>query len=95
MRSNQPRTPASRTPRRAPSLGQVGTILTVMAALGVLSRFSEGPVFWLGVLLGAAGVLSSFVTFYGARGWIQMSFGVLAVLTCALFVMQALVMIMI
>ncbi|MFD8825863.1 hypothetical protein ACFV1C_26380 [Streptomyces sp. NPDC059605] len=63
--------------------------------MGVLTRFSEGPVFWLGVLLGVAGVLSAFVTFYAARGWIQMSFGVLAVLTCSLFVMQALVMLLV
>ncbi|MER5500096.1 MULTISPECIES: hypothetical protein [unclassified Streptomyces] len=65
-----------------------------MAAIGVLSRSFEGPVFWLGALLGTAGVLGVIVTFNTARGWIQMSFGVLAVLSCAMFVMQTLVVLL-
>ncbi|MGW2181870.1 hypothetical protein ACWCXX_28000 [Streptomyces sp. NPDC001732] len=95
MRSDPARASARRTPRRAPTPGQVGSILTMLAAIGVLSRFFEGPGFWLGALLGTAGVLGAVVAFSTACGWIQMSLGTIAVLTGAMFVMHALTLLLV
>lgn len=92
MSSNGPaRGGAAQAPRRAPSRVRIVAVLLVAAAIAVLSRTDEGPAFWLGVALGVVGAVTCVVAFGSARGWMQLTFGVVAFCTCAVFAMQALI----
>ncbi|MEU6862191.1 hypothetical protein ABZ924_02765 [Streptomyces sp. NPDC046876] len=71
--------------------GQLTALALLLAAIAVLAKWHDGPVFWCGALLGLAGVGGYFTRFDSPRGAAQWLLAAVGFCMVAMFTIQLLI----
>ncbi|MEW2418032.1 hypothetical protein AB0953_30610 [Streptomyces sp. NPDC046866] len=71
--------------------GQLTALALLLAAIAVLAKWHDGPVFWCGALLGLAGIGGYFTRFDSPRGAAQWLLAAVGFCMVALFTIQLLI----
>ncbi|MFE5491720.1 hypothetical protein ACFQ7Z_17490 [Streptomyces virginiae] len=71
--------------------GQLAALALLLAAVAVLAKWHEGPLFWVGALLGLAGLGGYFTHFDSPRGAPQWLLAAVGFCMVAMFTIQLLI----
>ncbi|AXE28053.1 hypothetical protein C0216_31615 (plasmid) [Streptomyces globosus] len=71
--------------------GQLAALALLLAAIAVLAKWHEGPVFWVGALLGLAGLGGYLTRFDSPRGAAQWLLAAVGFCMVAVFTLQFLI----
>ncbi|MEU1817809.1 hypothetical protein ABZ543_21805 [Streptomyces roseifaciens] len=84
-------TSSVRAPRRAVTPGQLVALGLLLAAIAALATWHDGSPFWVGSLVGMAGVAGYFVQFDTPRGFLQWLLAALGLCMTFMFGVQFLI----